>query len=79
MTDRPFYEFQQGELFIDGRDIRSQFDRLPATVGIVSQVPSCSRYDRREHLLACPQVDLDRSKPLQTALGRGEGWRARRV
>ena len=68
-----FYEFQAGELLIDGHDIRS-FDlhQYRSQLGIVSQSPFLFSGTVAENICyACPQIDMD--EILQTARQIGGG------
>ena len=69
-----FYEFQQGNLSIDGRDIRTlDLADYRRQLGIVSQVPFLFSGTIAENICyACPQVDLDSIEATATRIGEGE-------
>ncbi len=70
-----FYEFQQGSLLIDGRDIRSlDLHQYRAHLGIVSQVPFLFAGSVAENICyACPSQDqIDEIQRLAQQIGEGE-------
>jgi ATP-binding cassette, subfamily B, bacterial len=69
-----FYEFQQGELFIDDRDIRTfNLTDYRRQLGIVSQVPFLFSGTIAENICyACPQVDFGSVEATAYRIGEGE-------
>ena len=69
-----FYEFQQGELLIDDRDIRTlNLTDYRRQLGIVSQVPFLFSGTIAENICyACPQVDFDSIETTAHRIGEGE-------
>lgn len=69
-----FYEFQEGHLLIDGKDIRT-FDLLQyrRQLGIVSQVPFLFSGSVLENIrYACPEVTLGEIKTIARQIGEGD-------
>jgi ATP-binding cassette subfamily B protein len=69
-----FYEFQEGHLLIDGKDIRTldllQYRRQ---LGIVSQVPFLFSGSVLENIrYACPEVTLGEIKTIARQIGEGD-------
>lgn len=69
-----FYEFQDGRLEVDGRDIRSfDLDSYRRQLGIVSQVPFLFSGTVAENIrYASPDASLDEVEALARRIGEGE-------
>jgi ATP-binding cassette subfamily B protein len=69
-----FYEYQSGDLFIDGRDIRSlDLSSYRSQLGIVSQSPFLFSGTIAENICyACAQVDLTTIEQMAYSIGEGE-------
>ena len=69
-----FYEFQEGNLLIDGKDIRT-FDLLQyrRQLGIVSQVPFLFSGSVLENIrYACPEATLQEIETIARQIGEGD-------
>ncbi|MGW8143456.1 MAG: ABC transporter ATP-binding protein [Anaerolineales bacterium] len=69
-----FYEYQSGDLYIDGRDIRSlDLSSYRSQLGIVSQSPFLFSGTIAENICyACAQVDLKTIEQMAFSIGEGE-------
>ena len=69
-----FYEFQEGEILIDGTDIRKyDLDSLRHHMGIVSQVPFLFSGTVEENIrYGCPVCDQDEILSVGNKIGEGE-------
>jgi ATP-binding cassette subfamily B protein len=69
-----FYEYQQGDIWIDGEDIRSfDLSSYRRQLGIVSQIPFLFSGTVAENICyACPEVDLSSIEAIAHQIGEGE-------
>ncbi len=69
-----FYEYQQGDIWIDGEDIRSfDLSSYRRQLGIVSQIPFLFSGTVAENICyACPEVDLGSIEAIAHQIGEGE-------
>ncbi len=69
-----FYEYQQGRLLVDGRDIRSiDLDQYRSRLGVVSQVPFLFSGSVLENIrYAAPQVTEDEILVMARKIGNGD-------
>jgi len=69
-----FYEYQHGDIWIDGEDIRSfDLSSYRRQLGIVSQIPFLFSGTVAENICyACPEVDLGSIEAIAHQIGEGE-------